>query len=214
VAPRLPLRGVDCRDPEIGLALGPLRPDGLWAAQRARADDTSWRAPEIEEDLPETTPLEGPVDLATDEGLRAALASLGGLQPPASDEEIEAAEAALGVELPPLLRRMYRLTNGLHHADRLFFPLSTADEEGDALLDQWHAYREILGIDDGEDPAEHAGWIGVDAYPIGSVFGDADTFVLRTDRPGVFEHYPDDGCLERRFEDVEAWLRSWLEAED
>lgn len=46
------------------------------------------------------------------------------------------------------------------------------------------------------------------------MFGDADTYVLRTDRAGVFEHYPDDGCLEERFADVEAWLRSCLAGED
>jgi hypothetical protein len=141
-----------------------------------------------------------------DTSLKATLETIGGLRPPAGDADLDAAETVIGCPLPPLLRRIYRITNGLDHDDGAFFPLEAGETDyGNGLLTQWRDYRENM---DGDDDC--AGYIGCDAFPIGSVFGDADTFVLRTNGEGVFEHYPDDGCLEKRFDDVAGWLEAHL----
>ena len=141
----------------------------------------------------------------SDAALRATLEEIGGLRPPATPAALDAAEQELGCSLPPLLRQIYRVSNGLDHPDAWLFPLEAEDPDGCGLLNQWRQYREDWG------DADAKGYIGCDAYPIGSVFGDADTFVLRTNRAGVFEHYPDDGCLKKRFASVEAWLENRLQ---
>ncbi|HBP22628.1 MAG TPA: hypothetical protein DEA08_33220 [Planctomycetes bacterium] len=152
------------------------------------------------------------MDISNEEGLRAAMETLGGLRAPASEQALAAAEKEIGVEFPDLLRRMYRISDGLDHEDGLFFPLIAKEEDyGNGLLTQWRDYRENMCV---EEDGGAEGYIGTDAYPIGSVFGDADTFVLRTNQPGVFEHYPDDGCLGKRCASVEAWLQSWLKGEE
>lgn len=153
------------------------------------------------------------MDLSTDEGLRAAMETLGKLRSPASDKALDAAEQEIGTTFPPLLRRMYRISDGVDHEEGRFFPLEAKQQDyGNGLLTQWRDYRENMDVEEEEGGFE--GYIGTDAYPIGSVFGDADTFVLRTNQPGVFEHYPDDGCLEKRCDSLEEWLSSWVRGEE
>jgi anti-sigma B factor antagonist len=151
------------------------------------------------------TKLSGPIDLTHDDGLRAALAALGALQPPARPDAIERAEKELRFHFPETYRRALLIANGAgdSHDGGALLGLGTGDPDAHAgVLDVWRFYqREGEGL-----PGPGRDWVGTTLIPFATL-PDGDLFVFHRDRPGVFEFFHDEGLGDLADRNFDSWLR-------